>query len=212
MFLRAAALSLIALAIVGCGDDEPSSGEKGADPSSSDTAPQANDVYPSGGTVPEPRTTDLKAAAKAAGCELQTVSVGGRDHVPGPVSYPTKPPAGGDHFEVAAEDGIYPEAPPAESLVHALEHGRVVIWFKAEVEPDVRANLKAMLDEDGGQQLLTPDPTGMAFEVSATAWNREPEPIGTGRLLGCPKAGNRVYDALAAFRDEHRGRGPEPVP
>jgi hypothetical protein len=48
--------------------------------------------------------------------------------------------------------------------------------------------------------------------VAATAWNREPEPNGTGRLMGCPEYNERVFDALRAFRDEHRSNGPEPIP
>lgn len=169
-------------------------------------------LYPDGGEVPTPEVTDVQEAAAAANCDLQTVKVKSREHVSGEVDYPSTPPAGGNHLEVPADDGVYEESPQAESLVHALEHGRVVIWFKRRADRDLRANLKALLDADSYQQLLTPDPTGMSYEVAATAWNRDPEPLGTGRLLGCAKANDRTYDALAAFRDEHRSNGPEPVP
>ena len=50
------------------------------------------------------------------------------------------------------------------------------------------------------------------MKVAATAWNRDPEPGGTGRTLGCPRWNDGVIDALRAFRDEHRGKGPEPIP
>ena len=49
-------------------------------------------------------------------------------------------------------------------------------------------------------------------EAASTAWNREPEPNGTGRLLGCPKYDDALFTAIEAFKDEHRSRGPEPVP
>ena len=52
----------------------------------------------------------------------------------------------------------------------------------------------------------------MPYDVAATAWNRDPQPGGTGRTLGCPEWNEKVVDALRAFRDEHRGRGPEPIP
>lgn len=169
-------------------------------------------VYPDGGEVPPRKVTGLEAAAKAADCELRSVKVASRDHVPGEVDYPSAPPAGGDHLAIPAEDGIYTEAPQKEALVHGLEHGRVIIWFKRRLRSDVRATLKALVDEDSYQTFLSPDPTSMPYEVAATAWNREPEPLGTGRLLGCATANDRTYDALAAFRDEHRGNGPEPIP
>ena len=47
--------------------------------------------------------------------------------------------------------------------------------------------------------------------VAATAWNRDPLPGGTGRTISCEEFNPRVYDALQAFRDEHRSNGPEPV-
>jgi hypothetical protein len=52
----------------------------------------------------------------------------------------------------------------------------------------------------------------MSYAVAASAWNGKPEPNGTGRLLGCPRHNERVFDALRAFRDEHRGKGLEPIP
>ena len=189
------------LVLLGCGDDEP---EK-----------DAAELYPAGGTVPGRVASDLGRAADAAGCELRTVKVAGREHVQRGAEllrYPTTPPAGGDHDQVAAEDGVYEQAPPTETLVHALEHGRVVVWFKRRLPPATRADLKALFDSDSYQLLLTPDPTRMKYQVAATAWNRDPEPLGTGRLLGCSKADDATFDALAAFRDEHRGNGPEAIP
>jgi hypothetical protein len=53
---------------------------------------------------------------------------------------------------------------------------------------------------------------GPGVKVAATAWNRDPEPGGTGRTLGCPRWNDGVIDALRAFRDEYRGKGPEPIP
>ena len=61
------------------------------------------------------------------------------------------------------------------------------------------------------QLVLTPR-EDMPYAVAATPWSRNPQPGGTGRTLGCPDSSERVVDALRAFRDEHRGRGPEPIP
>jgi hypothetical protein len=52
----------------------------------------------------------------------------------------------------------------------------------------------------------------MPYAVAATAWNQDPAPNGTGRLLVCNEVNDKTFDALAAFRDENRSQGPEPVP
>ena len=52
----------------------------------------------------------------------------------------------------------------------------------------------------------------MPYAVAATAWNGDPAPNGRGQLLLCNEVTPEMYDALRAFRDEHRSRGPEPVP
>ena len=127
------------------------------------------------------------------------------------IDYPTNPPTAGRHFGAAAEDGIYDEAPPDITLVHSHEHGRVVIWFKPSLPATDRAGLRALVEDDEDKMLLVPR-ADMSYDVAATAWNADPEPLGTGRLLGCPEFSPEVYDALRTFRDEHRGKGPEPIP
>jgi hypothetical protein len=52
----------------------------------------------------------------------------------------------------------------------------------------------------------------MPFDVAASAWGHDPAPLGTGFLMGCPRYGDKVFDALRTFRDEHRSNGPEPIP
>lgn len=172
-------------------------------------------TLPDGGEVPEQKITDLEDAAKAAGCELKSVASKSREHtgdLAEAVTYDTKPPTSGKHYEIPKEDDAYPDAPDPKELVHSLEHGRVIVWFKRSLPEGERANLKALWDDDPYQVILTPDPSGMTYAVAATAWNREPEPNGTGRLLGCPRFTPEVYDALRTFRDEHRSNGPEAVP
>jgi hypothetical protein len=52
----------------------------------------------------------------------------------------------------------------------------------------------------------------MPYAVAATAWNADPAPNGTGKMMTCDQVTDQTYDALATFRDEHRSQGPEPVP
>jgi hypothetical protein len=176
----------------------------------------SSDVLPAGGEVPERQTEDLQQAVEAAGCELKDLSGGGvgehTEDLAETVEYDSNPPTQGRHYVIPAEDGAYEQAPDVKELVHSLEHGRIVIWFRKNLPEDQRANLKAFYDEDTYQMLLAPNETDMPYAVAASAWNREPTPAGTGRLLGCSEYSPEVFDALRAFKDEHRSNGPEAVP
>jgi hypothetical protein len=88
----------------------------------------------------------------------------------------------------------------------------VIVWFDRDLPRSARASLKAFYADDPFQLLLVPDTTDMPYAVAATAWHRNPTPLGTGRLLGCPDYDDDVFTALAAFRDANRGRGPELSP
>jgi Protein of unknown function (DUF3105) len=194
--------ALVALAVVflggGGGDDEA-----------------VADLLPDGGSVPELRNTNLRSAAKAADCELESFRSDSRDHtasVDERVRYRTNPPAAGRHYQFPADDGEYSEAPTDSELVHSQEHGRVVIWFKPSLPESDRADLKALFDKEKGYQLLLVPRRNMPYAVAATAWSADPEPLGTGRLLGCKTLTNETWDALQNFIQEHRGNGPEPIP
>jgi hypothetical protein len=176
-------------------------------------------VFPGGGTVPAQRVFELNEAADMASCSLKdTRSRGQADrlHTDGPgvnVDYRGNPPTLGRHWPPGyqAEDGLYTTAPADEALVHTMEHGRVVFWVKPTLPDDARGTLRALFDEDSYQLAMVPR-RNMPYAVAATAWNRDPEPGGTGRTLGCPSWDEQIVDALRVFRDEHRSNGPEPVP
>ena len=174
----------------------------------------AGDVFPDGGSVPEQKVFDIDPAAKAAGCQLQTKKGTARGHTTSlsdRVKYNTNPPTTGRHYEIPADDGIYGQAPQDEQLVHNEEHGRVIIWVKPSLPSKQRADIRALVEEDSYQMVLVPR-RNMPYAVAATAWNAEPAPNGTGRLMGCNEVNAKTFDALAAFRDENRSQGPEPVP
>jgi hypothetical protein len=175
----------------------------------------AAEVFPSGGSFPEQKVFEVAPAAKAAGCELKSVKGSGvathTTSLDQRVKYNTNPPTTGRHYQIPAQDGIYGDPPQDEELVHGMEHGRVIIWVKPSLPKDVRANIRALVDDDSYQMFLVPR-TKMPYAVAATAWNADPPPGGTGRLLLCNEVNDKTYDALAAFRDEHRSQGPEPIP
>ena len=123
-------------------------------------------VLPEGGEVPERKIEDLTPAAKAAGCTLTSYKGKSREHTDDlaeKIKYDSNPPTEGRHFAIPAEDGAYDTPPDIKELVHSMEHGRVIIWFKKSLPEDQRADLKALFDDDSYQMLLTPDPTGMKY-------------------------------------------------
>jgi Protein of unknown function (DUF3105) len=176
---------------------------------------KGSNLLPSGGTVPTQRISDLKKAASAGGCVLRSQKATSRAHITDihqKVHYSSNPPTSGRHYYVPASDGAYSTAPPDVAAVHALEHGRIDIWFKPRLDRTKRADLKALFDEEKGYQLLLMPRANMPFQMAATAWGRDPVPDGTGYLLGCASFRDSDFDALRAFIDAHRGQGPEPVP
>ena len=175
---------------------------------------QAAEVFPDGGSFPEQKVFDVAPAAKAAGCTLRDVKANSRDHTTSldeRVKYSTNPPTSGRHYQIPAQDGIYGDPPQDEELVHGMEHGRVIFWVKPSQPDDVRANIRALVEDDSYQMFLVPR-ANMPYAVAATAWDADPGPNGTGKLMTCDRVTDQTYDALAAFRDEHRSQGPEPVP
>ena len=174
----------------------------------------AGNVFPDGGSFPEQTVFEVGPAAKAAGCQLQTKKGTAREHTTSlsdRVKYNTNPPTTGRHYEIPAQDGIYGQAPQDEQLVHNMEHGRVIIWVKPTLPSKQRADIRALVEDDSYQMVLVPR-RNMPYAVAATAWDADPAPNGTGELLLCNDVNDKTFDALQAFRDEHRSQGPEPIP
>jgi len=175
---------------------------------------QAAEVFPDGGSFPEQKVFDVAPAARAAGCTLRDVKATSREHTTSldqRVKYSTNPPTSGRHYQIPAEDGIYGDPPQDEALVHGMEHGRVIFWVKPSLPEDQRADIRALVEDDSYQMFLVPR-SNMPYAVAATAWDADPAPNGTGKLMTCDRVTDQTYDALAAFRDEHRSQGPEPIP
>ena len=196
-----AAVAVIVVLAAGGGTDGPG-GAKGG-----------GDVFPTGGSVPEQKEFDLQKAAAAGGGQLKSNRATSRTHttdIEQKVHYKQNPPNSGRHYEIPAEDGLYQQAPPEVTLVHAQEHGRVVVWVKPSLPASVRRQIRALFDEDSYQMIVVPR-RDMPYAIAATAWGRDPPPLGTGYTIGFPKWDEKVIDAIRAFRDEHRSDGPEVV-
>lgn len=155
------------------------------------------------GSAPKRQLTDLTPAAAAARCQVKNFPDFGSQHTTAAVAYKSNPPTSGPHDPMPAEDGAYPSAPGVGNTIHALEHGRVDIQFAPTAPAAAKGALKAVFDEDSARMLLFPNQTQMPYQAAATAWQH---------ALVCPRYNARVPDAIRAFRDKYRDRGPESVP
>ena len=185
-----AALAILIVTVTGDSGDAALEGEK-AGPGD----------FPSGVAIP-PSALDLSRAAREAGCRLVHPPDEGDEHVAARVRYRANPPTSGDHRPRPAEDGAYVKPPAPEATVHSLEHGRVLIQFRPDAPERVRGQLFALFKEDRYHLLLAPNPTGMRWQVAATAW---------GHALLCREMNDKVFDAIRRFRDRYRDRSPELV-
>jgi hypothetical protein len=186
LLVAAVAVAIVAIAFASGGGKSSSSGGS----------------WPSG-SVPQRKIGDLAAAAKAAGCVIQNPRSEGREHTTKLQNYKSEPPTSGPHNPVPASDAAYLKNPGEEHLVHALEHGRVIYWFKPNAPAPVRGDLHALYNEDKALVILTPNARPMPYQVAASAWTH---------LIGCPVYNDKVPDAFRAFRDAYRLKGPEYYP
>jgi hypothetical protein len=92
-------------------------------------------------------------------------------------------------------DGDYSRAsapPPLRSVLHALEHGRVLFQYRADVAPAKRALLRKLVRAKPRKTLLFENQTGMRYEVAAVAYLS---------AVVCPHFSARALPVLQAFRE-----------
>ena len=198
--------ALVAVVLAG-GDDD------GGTSSGGDSSVSVS--YPDGGEIPAQKEADLAAAMKAAGCKDETVTDHPYDdpkgiHTADPnevIPYKSEPPALGRHYQVPIEDGIYDEAQPITHTVHALEHGRVIIWLRPDLPSDQLAQFKALYEEDPYHVIMVPR-AELKQPFAMSAWVGE----SAGHVLRCNDVNDSTWDAIRAFKEKYRDKAPEFVP
>ncbi len=121
-----------------------------------------------------------------------------RAHVPEPVDYDDRPPAGGPHSSCWTEFGVHATEVPDERFVHNLEHGAIVYLYRC---PEGCATEQASLEAlaDGRPFVVVLPYAEMTSRFAALAWGY--------RLL----TDTLDLDAFVAFHDEHVDRAPESI-
>ncbi len=103
----------------------------------------------------------------------QEISVHGRNHVSvgTKIDYNSNPPAAGPHYADTAHAGIYDKAPEDGYLVHSLEHGAIILWYKSDLSTADIEKLKKIFDQMPGKTIMTPR-KNLDVPVAVTSWGR----------------------------------------
>ncbi|MCP3817532.1 DUF3105 domain-containing protein [Streptomyces sp. A3M-1-3] len=97
----------------------------------------------------------------------------GRNHVTKAVTYPMKPPVGGDHHQIwmNCEGDVYKKPIPEVNAVHSLEHGAVWVTYNDKAPA---ADVKKLADKVGKTpySLMSPvkDQSGA---IMLSAWGKQ---------------------------------------
>ncbi len=89
----------------------------------------------------------------------------------------------------------------SNELTAALRRGVIVISYRKDtVDAGRRAQLRALQTAVPDGTIVTPDVSGMRYEVAVAAYRR---------LLGCGRFTDATIDAIRLFRGRYLGTGPE---
>jgi hypothetical protein len=148
---------------------------------------------------------DIGVPMDEAGCDdvLESKSEG-RDHLPTEgaphAPYETDPPTSGPHYEIPADLGFYTEPLAPEQLVHNLEHGQIVIWYRPDLPSQTIDEIEELVNREAGATVAVPYENLASDEaVVFTAWTASQR---------CEELSE---EALIAFRRDYQGQAPEPI-
>jgi hypothetical protein len=150
------------------------------------------------------RNAAVGVAPGEAGCTgIKTHPEEGKQHVEAgtKLDYDTAPPTSGDHYDTPADFGFYTSPIAPEALVHNLEHGQIVIWYRPDAPQGVVDDIDRLTGQDPTATVAAPYqgvPEGANFSV--TAWRAS---------MDCELVSQELVDR---FRTRFQGRGPERVP
>jgi hypothetical protein len=147
------------------------------------------------------RQAAFAAAAEAAGCtDIESFEDEGQRHLDPNEQfddYKTNPPTSGPHRVQPAPWGSYREAPERETLVHNLEHGGIVVYYK-DLPDDQVDELDEFVDDHADGVISVPD-SEIEKPVVMTAWRH---------MQQCDELN---LTAIEGFIADRCNKGPEKV-
>ncbi len=114
-------------------------------------------------------------------------------------AYDSNPPTSGWMYDGVAGDGIHDSEVADELLVHSMEHGAVVVWYKDDLPKEQVEQIKVAFNTASGKKIMLAR-RGLSVPVALTSW---------GRLL---KLATIESSKITEFINTNEDRGPEKAP
>lgn len=132
----------------------------------------------------------------------EVIAEQGKNHVPDgtKVDYNSNPPTSGPHYATPQTAGIYDRPVPDGNLVHSMEHGAVILWYKSDIQATESAQLKALFSSISVSKKIMVPRDNLDVPVALTSW---------GRLL---KLQTIDESQIKAFMETNEDRGLEKAP
>lgn len=136
------------------------------------------------------------------------------------IQYDSNPPAGGNHYgDSTTSAGEYDKAPADGYLVHSLEHGAVILWYKPtdstdqsqlpEATDSAKANRLSKQDIDRLKQIFNSISVNKKIMIPRVNMNTPIAITSWGRLLKLPTIDE---SKIKTFFETNENRGPEIAP
>lgn len=131
----------------------------------------------------------------------------GKDHVDDgtTITYKSYPPSSGTHYGSTADYGFWEEEKPEGQLVHNLEHGAIVLYYKPGLSPDIVQSLR------DSYVSLPPAKYGKV-KLVVTPYSKLQSPLVIAAWGRVQPLSEFDYEAIQAFYQAWVDKGPEDVP
>lgn len=132
--------------------------------------------------------------------------------------YNTNPPTSGPHYADSAPAGIYDNPVPDGNLIHSMEHGAVILWYKpsssmdnqpAEGTESAKTDGLSLQDIDRLKQIFSSASVSKKIMVPKVSLDAPIALTSWGRLL---KLQTIDEVQIKTFMETNENRGPEKAP
>lgn len=132
----------------------------------------------------------------------EAIAIQGANHVPEGTKedYNSNPPTSGPHYANSQPAGIYDKPVPDGNLIHSMEHGAVILWYKPDLPASDSAKLKSIFNDASASKKIIVPRDSLDVPVALTSW---------GRLL---KLQTIDENQIKTFMETNEDRGPEKAP
>ncbi len=85
-------------------------------------------------------------------------------------AYKSNPPTSGPHWAGVAGAGIKDESVPDELVLHSMEHGAAVVWYREGLEQSEIDKIKEAFNSSSGKKIMLAR-KDLDVPVALTSWN-----------------------------------------